>query len=86
MPNIAKLLMETLRLADGGKVECDIVTPDGTRTRGVIEQSFFEEFMGAPGVKLTPVQQGRIVRDNVDYLEGEVDRQWRMGSREVVIR
>jgi hypothetical protein len=86
MPNIAKLLTETLQLADGGKVECDVVTPDGTVTRSVIEQSFFDEFVGAPNQHLSPKQQTRIVNDNVEYLEAEVERQWRMGNRELVIR
>jgi hypothetical protein len=86
MANTAKLLMETLRLADGGKVVCQVATPDGGVVQGVIEQSFFEDFMGMPEPKLSPQKQGRIISENIKYLEGEADRQWRLGSRELVIR
>lgn len=86
MPNAAKLLTDTLRLADGGRVECDVMTPDGSVAHGVIEHSFFEDFMGVPNPKLTPEKQSRIVQENMAYLEAEADRQWRMGLREVVIR
>jgi hypothetical protein len=82
----AKLLLDSLRLADGGKVVCRVTAPDGTVLEGVIEKSFFDEFSTAPGQVLTPVRQGRIVSDNLDYIEGEADKQWRLGSRELVIR
>lgn len=86
MANVAKLLTETLRMADGGKVECEVMTPDGGRVTSIIEQSFFEDFMGVPSPRLSAQQQNRIINDNVSYLEAEAERQWRMGSREVVIR
>lgn len=86
MANTAKLLMDTLRLADGGKVVCQVVAPDGGVLQGVIEKSFFEDFMGIENPQLSPQKQGRIVSENISYLEGEADRQWRLGSREVVIR
>lgn len=82
----AKLLLDSLKLADGGKVECRVAAPDGTVLRGVIEESFFEEFVAAPGAPMTAVKKGRIVHDNLAYLEAEADKQWRMGSRELIIR
>lgn len=81
-----KLILESLRLADGGRVECSVATPDGTVMQGVIENAFFEDFMGMPNPDLTPVKRGRIVQDNIAYLEGEAERQWQMGSRELIIR
>lgn len=81
-----KFLLETMRLADGGRVECSVATPDGTVVQGIIEQSFFDEFVGAPQQVLTPVKRGRIVQDNIDYLEGEAERLWREGRREIHIK
>lgn len=82
-----KLLQETLRLADGGRVVCTAQAPDGSLVSGVIEQSFFEDFMGVPKPVLTPQRQARIVMDNVDYIEQEAGRLWQAGNRgEVVIR
>ena len=81
-----KLLMDTLRLADGGRVECEIMAPDGTIVHGVIEQSFFQEFLTAPNEEIKPEKQGRIVKDNLAYLESVSDRLWREGNRELVIR
>lgn len=82
----SKLLLDTLRLADGGHVVCDATLPDGSVVPSVIERSFFEDFMGVPNPVLTAQKQSRIVEDNLTYLEGEVERQWRLGSRSVVIR
>ena len=82
---ITKLLLETLRMADGGKVVCEVKSPDGV-LRSVIEQSFFEDFMGVPNPELTPQRQSRIVEENIAYLEAEAERLWLMGNRELVIR
>jgi hypothetical protein len=84
-----KLLLETLRLADGGKVVCAVQTPDGTVRQGVIEQSFFEEFQGAPVARAASTsapRQMRIVQDNVGYLEAEAERLWQQGQTQLVIR
>jgi hypothetical protein len=80
-----KLLMETLRLATGGRVACDVQAPSGERVSGFIEQSFFEEFSATPG-QLNPKRQLQIIQDNADYLETEAERLWQQGQRELVIR
>lgn len=80
-----KLLLDSIRQADGGRVECTVSTPSGV-VRGVIEESFFEDFMGQPKPQLTPVQRQRIVRENAEWFQTEADRQLRMGNRQVVIR
>lgn len=84
--NGVKLLLDTLRTVDGGKVVCEVLTPEGTVVRGSIEQSFFEDFMGSPQPDLSAQRQSRIVRENVDYLETEAARLLRLGFKEVVIR
>ena len=93
-----RLMLETLRQADDGHVECHVATPDGKVLKGVIEQSFFEEFMTAqPPVapamrdaqvakRVDEARHQRIVRDNLTYLEKEFDKQWRMGGRVFVLR
>lgn len=81
-----KFLLETLRLADGGKVVCEVMTPEGDLVKSMIEQSFFEDFMGVPQPNLTPQKQSRIVHDNVSYLESEAERLLQLGHRELVIR
>ena len=81
-----KLILDSLRLADGGRVECQMMAPDGTILRGVIEQSFFQEFVTAPNEVIRPEKQGRIVQDNLAYLEEVGDRLWREGNQELVIR
>lgn len=81
-----KLLLETLRQADGGTVECAVTAPDGTILRGAIEESFFEEFQIGPNTLLSPVKKARILHDNIAYLEAEAERQWRLGNRELIIR
>lgn len=82
----AKLLLETLRMADGGRVVCDVAVPDGAVVQSVIEKSFFEEFAAVSVPNLTTQKKARIVNDNVAYLEAEADRQWHAGMRELVIR
>ncbi|RYE61019.1 MAG: hypothetical protein EOP20_00890 [Hyphomicrobiales bacterium] len=95
---MTKLLLETLKTADDGHVECSVATPDGSVVRGVIEPSFFEEFVMAQPVaaqvqhdeqakkRAEVARQQRIVRDNASFLEGEFDKQWRMGGRAFVLR
>lgn len=80
-----KLLLETLRLADGGKVVCDMQAPSGERLTSVIEQSFFAEFTATP-TTLNPKRQLQIIQDNTGYLESEAERLWNAGQRELVIR
>ena len=84
-----KLLLETLRMADGGRVECSVSTPDGL-VRGVIENSFFADFLGVSEEQameqLTQARQNRIIMDNVSYFEEEADRLCRLGNRELVIK
>ncbi|MBI1309029.1 MAG: hypothetical protein GC129_04135 [Proteobacteria bacterium] len=83
---MTKLLMDSVRLADGGKVVCDLAAPDGGVVHAVIETSFFEDFMGMPEPRLSAQKQSRIVRENAGYLENEADRLWKAGNRELVIR
>lgn len=45
-----KMLLDTLKMADDGHVECSVAAPDGTVLQGVIEQSFFEDFKVASAV------------------------------------
>jgi hypothetical protein len=71
--------------ADGGRVECTFVTPDGQAVRGAIEKSFFEEFLTQPKQILSPMHTQRIVSDNAAYLAAEAERQLRLGHRNVTI-
>jgi hypothetical protein len=84
-----KLLLDTLKVADNGRVECSVITPDGVR-KGVIEASFFEEFLSAGtqngATALSPARQVRIVQDNVTYLEQRTAELWARGERALVIR
>jgi hypothetical protein len=84
-----KLLLDTLKVADNGRVECSVTTPEGVR-KGVIEASFFEEFVSAGtqnGVTaLSPARQVRIVQENVAYLEQRTADMWARGERALVIR
>jgi hypothetical protein len=82
-----KILKETLALADGGRVVCQVEAPDGSRMQGIIEDSFFEDFMGEDKPVLSAQRKARIVMDNIEYFEGELARQWAKGQTgEVVIR
>lgn len=80
-----KLLLETLRMADGGRVVCEVMTPDGLMRQSVIERSFFEEFAASPAAP-TPARQMRIVQENADYLATEAERLWQQGQQDLVIR
>lgn len=79
-----KLDLRSLQ-ADGGRVECTFVTPDGKAVRGAIEKSFFDEFLTQPAQTLSPVRTQRIVAENEAYLVGEAERQLRMGHRNITI-
>lgn len=81
-----RFLLDTLKTVDGGKVVCEVLTPDGAVVRGSIEQSFFEDFMGVPEPRLSDERRTRIVQDNVDYLEAEARRLLQLGFKDVVIR
>lgn len=85
-----KLLLETLRLADGGRVVCNVQMPDGAVRQSVIESSFFEEFQ-APAManragQTSTNRQLRIVQDNIGYLEAEAEKLWQQGQMQLVIR
>ncbi|PZP39437.1 MAG: hypothetical protein DI585_04140 [Pseudomonas fluorescens] len=80
-----KILLDSLRLADGGRVECRIATPDGKIVDGAIEQAFFEDFMGVPNPRIGVAHMKEILANNLDYFEKVAEQQWNMGSREVVI-
>lgn len=82
---LPKILQDTLRQADGGRVTCSLLTDDG-RINGVIEQTFFDDFMNQTGETLTPAKKLRIVAENMTFLESEAAKQLRLGHREVVIR
>lgn len=79
-----KLDLKSLR-ADGARVECTFVTPEGRAVRGAIEKSFFEEFLTEPKQVLSPIRTQRIVSDNESYLSAEAERQLRMGHRNITI-
>ncbi len=81
-----KLILDSLMQADDGRVECKMMAPDGTVVPGIIEQSFFQEFATSPVEVIKPEKKGRIVRDNLAYLEKVSDRLWREGNRELVIK
>lgn len=80
-----KVLLESIRTADGGKVEYSVSTPEGTILTGTIEESFFEEFMGIPQPNLKPERKVSIIRDNIPWLEAETERQFQQGNRRLVI-
>lgn len=81
----ARILLETLRQADGGKVVCTVATPEGP-VQGTISPSFFEEFTGTETPQLTEQRRLRIINENMGYLETQAAYQLRMGHREVIIR
>lgn len=81
-----RFLLQTLRAADGGRVVCEVSTPDGAVVQGVIEQSFFEDFTGTPEPQLSPQKQCRIVEENLAYLEQIAGELWEMGNREIIIK
>ena len=82
---LPKLLQDTLRQADGGRVTCSLLTDDG-RITGIIEQTFFDDFIGQPGVELSAAKKMRIVAENMSFLESEAAKQLHLGQREVIIR
>jgi hypothetical protein len=86
---VTQLLLETLKVADDGRVECAVATPDGVRS-SVIETSFFADFISAGtqdgATALSPARQARIVRENVAYLEARTSELWQQGVRALVIR
>lgn len=82
----ARILLDSLRLADDGKVECRVEAPDGSVVQGVIEQTFFEEFMTSPTDQIDGPRKGRIIQQNIEYLETQAERLWHAGSRELVIK
>jgi hypothetical protein len=82
-----KVLQDTLRQADDGRVTCTLLTDSG-RIEGIIEESFFEDFLlqPLPDGGLTPARKLRIVAENSAFLESEAAKQLRLGHREVIIR
>lgn len=79
---LPKLLLETLRTATDGHVEVSVSTPQGM-VKGIIEESFFQEFSPAP-TALSAARLTRIVADNTTYLEGEVAKQLALSPQQVV--
>lgn len=84
---VTKLLLETIRQADSGTVTCVLQTDRG-EVRGTIEQSFFEEFFGAPAPtqQVSTARAQRVLQDNQNWLEAEAERQLTLGAQEIVIR
>lgn len=80
-----KILKETLRMVDGGRVVCTAETTEGARVESTIEASFFEDFMGTPNPKLSFEHKARIVMDNLAYFEKEVARQMGNGHQTDVV-
>lgn len=80
-----KLLLDSIKDADGGMVEYTVQTEQGEQVRGKIEQTFFDDFK-VRGQKMTNERKQRIARDNADYIEEIAGRQIRIGMGEVVIK
>jgi hypothetical protein len=78
----ARILKETLKVANGGRVECTVLA--GNRlVRGIIENTFFEDVLGRSNVPAP--QKLALSNDNLRYLEQMANRQLDAGEQEVVI-
>ncbi len=78
------LKLTSLNVTDA-TVECIFEDNTGRAVRGAIEEAFFAEFAPQPQ-QLSPQRKERIVKDNVDYLTSEVERQLRLGYRQISIQ
>lgn len=81
----ARLLLNSIREADGGSVEYTVETTTGEKVSGVIEQTFFEEFKVA-NQPMTGQRKERITVENADYIEEMARRQIRIGLPAVTIK
>ena len=81
----ARILPDSIHQADGGFVEYTVETAVGP-VRGVIENTFFEDFMGQPQPQLTAQRKAQIALENLAYFEAEAARQLREGKREIIIK
>lgn len=80
-----KLLLNSIREADGGAVEYVVQTQTGEKVRGVIEDAFFQEFK-VTNQSMTGQRKERIAVENADYIEEMANRQIRIGLGEVIIK
>ena len=78
-----KVLPNSFKIADGGKVECEIVSNEKVY-RGVIEQSFFEDFFGNQPANTQ--QKLKATEDNMRYFAQMAEKQINEGEQTVVIR
>lgn len=80
----ARLLLSSIKGADSGSVEYTVETNQGP-VRGVIEETFFQEFQ-VQNQPMTQARKQRIAQDNADYIEEMSRRQIRIGNREVLVK
>jgi|GEM_PF-2109236 len=81
----SKLLLNSIREADGGSVEYMVQTQSGEKVRGTIENAFFQEFK-VINQDMTGQRKERIAVENADYIEEMANRQIRIGLPEVTIK
>ncbi len=81
----SKLLLNSIREADGGSVEYMVQTQSGEKVRGTIENAFFQEFK-VTNQDMTGQRKERIAVENADYIEEMANRQIRIGLPEVTIK
>jgi hypothetical protein len=79
----AKILKETLKVADGGRVECTVLAGDRL-VRGIIENTFFEDILGQSNAPAP--QKLALSSANLNYLEQVATHQLDAGEQEVIIR
>lgn len=79
----AKLLPNSIHLADDGKVVCEVQEGE-TKYPSVIEASFFEDMLGHTNI--TPSQKVRLAHDSSNYIERQATTQIRMGLPSVTVR
>ena len=80
---VTKVLRETLKAADDGRVEM-LLEQNGHTRRGYIEHSFFADAFGHPNIGET--QKVQFSEQNISYLEETFDRLLKQHAPELVIR
>lgn len=80
---IAKILKNSLKAADDGRVEVTLVE-DNRSVRGYIEQTFFEDAFG--GQNLANQQKVTFTENNLEYLEIQFRKLLKNGATDLTIR
>ena len=80
---VAKIIKDSLKAADGGRVEVTLQSANQT-LYGTIEKTFFEDAFGDAPVN--PQQQVRFTTENLSYLEHAFQKLLEDNAAELVVR